>query len=127
MISGGAGELQQKEGSKLNAKADFAKLVALNLFHFMVRQALAIQCIAAAGSFTSESDRQVLSVCCQHAPSILPAAIVRGAAGRRPVVGACQLHRSLVPEVLRPLQVRYAKMHCFIVPLDVSSQCCMVC
>lgn len=29
------GELQQKEGSKLNAKADFAKLVALNLFHFM--------------------------------------------------------------------------------------------
>jgi hypothetical protein len=28
-------ELQQKEGSKLNAKADFAKLVALNLFHFM--------------------------------------------------------------------------------------------
>lgn len=32
-----AGELQQKEGSKLNAKADFAKLVALNLFHFMVR------------------------------------------------------------------------------------------
>jgi hypothetical protein len=32
-----ADELQQKEGSKLNAKADFAKLVALNLFHFMVR------------------------------------------------------------------------------------------
>lgn len=31
-----AGELQEKEGSKLNAKADFAKLVALNLFHFMV-------------------------------------------------------------------------------------------
>jgi len=31
-----AGELQQKEGSKLGAKADFAKLVALNLFHFMV-------------------------------------------------------------------------------------------
>jgi hypothetical protein len=33
----GTDELQQKEGSKLNAKADFAKLVALNLFHFMVR------------------------------------------------------------------------------------------
>jgi hypothetical protein len=59
MVSGGAGELQQKEGSKLNAKADFAKLVALNLFHFMVRQASALQCIAAAGLFMSESDRQV--------------------------------------------------------------------
>ncbi len=31
-----AAELEQKEGSKVGAKADFAKLVALNLFHFMV-------------------------------------------------------------------------------------------
>lgn len=62
-----AGELQQKEGSKLGAKADFAKLVALNLFHFMVsRSATTVTACTASCIPFAGGTLMPLTSCWQH-------------------------------------------------------------